>query len=380
MTIHSEPHPLRLWISQLPRWLVIAVAIPLIVLDGWVVLLVLDYFRSIISALLLASVLAFLLNYPIQFLQRRGIQRTHAVLTIFLLFLAILVTLAVTLVPLIITQIEYLVKHLPELIDSGSRQLQAFQDWAAVRRLPVHVNGITERLEDLAPEGIESFSLQLPSVVLGAAENLLETALVVALTLYLLLHGKTFWQGIFRWLPQPLSTEIQQSLRQNFQNYFVGQATVALIQGTTLSLVFLVLQLPLFLLFGMGIGLLALIPFFDVLGVLTVSLVALLINVWLGLGVLVLCLVIDQVIDNAISPRVMGQLVGLNPVWIILSLLLGAQVIGFVGIILAIPVASTIRDVIDYLYPTDTKTQPSSIEAPAAELTELNPVNARTEV
>lgn len=339
------------WLRRLPHWLTIALAVPLIVLNGWVILLVLDYFRSIFSALVIAAVLAFLLNYPIQILQKQGVERTRAVLIVFLIFLAVIAALAITLVPLIFVQLEELITRLPDLIDAASYQLQNFQTWAVVRRLPINVSGLITRLEQLAPDELQSFSSQIPGVVLGAAENLLETVLVIALTLYLLLHGKSFWQGIFRWLPQSVGQQIQQSLRQNFQNYFVGQATVALIQGTVLSLAFFVIQLPLFLLFGVGIGLLALIPFFDVLGVLTVSLLAALNNFWTGLGVFALCLVIDQIVDNAISPRIMGKLVGLNPVWIILSLLLGAQIAGFVGILLAIPLASTIRDVIDHLFP-----------------------------
>lgn len=341
------------WFSQLPRWLVIALAIPLVILDSWGILLVLDYFRSIVSALVLATVLAFLLNYPVQFLQKRGIQRTYAVLSIFLLALAIIVTLAITIVPLLFIQLEELVARLPDLIDAGSRQLQSFQAWAVAHRLPVNMSGIIDRLESFAPEEIESFSGRIPTVVLSAAESLLQIILVTALTLYLLLYGQSFWQSIFRWLPQPLSGEIQQSLRQNFQNYFVGQATVAVIQGTILSFVFFVIQLRVFLLLGMGIGLLALIPFFDVLGVLAVSLLAALNNVWFGLGVFALCLVIDQIVDNAISPRIMGHLVGLNPVWIILSLLIGAQVAGFVGVVLAIPVASTIGDIVKYFFPVE---------------------------
>jgi predicted PurR-regulated permease PerM len=373
MTETTEPHPFSSWLSRLPGWLLVALAIPLIGLDGWVILQVLNYFNSIISALILATVLAFLLNFPVQFLQRRGVQRTYAVLIVFLVTLAILATLAITLVPLILTQLEELIQHLPNLLDSGSRQLQAFQSWAVVRRLPVNVNGLISRLEELAPEGIESFSLQLPNVVIGAAGGLLETILVVALTLYLLLHGKSFWQGVFRWFPQPLGSQIQQSLRQNFQNYFVGQATVALIQGTVLSIAFFLIHLPLFLLFGMAIGLLALIPFFDILGVLSVSLLAALSNVWLGLAVFGLCLVIDQIIDNAVSPRIMGKLVGLNPIWIILSLLLGAKILGFSGIVLAIPLASTIQDVIEYFYPSATEPFSESALLPEASL-EVNPV------
>ncbi|MBF2002456.1 MAG: AI-2E family transporter [Synechococcales cyanobacterium C42_A2020_086] len=349
----DSPHSLSSWVNRLPRWFVLTLIAPLVVLNGWVLLLLLNYFRSTLTALLLATLLAFLLDYPVQFLQKRGVQRFYAVVLVFLLTLGLLVTLAITLVPLILGQLELLLQNLPTLVDSGSNQLQAFQHWAVVRRLPINMTGIINRLESIAPDEIGSVSAQLPSLIFGAVGGVFELILVIALTLYLLLYGKAFWDGIFRWLPKSVSSEIRQSLRQNFQGYFVGQATVSLIQGTVLSLAFLVIQLPLFLLFGMGIGLLALIPFCDILGVFGVSFIAALSNVWLGLGVLGLCLVIDQIIDNAISPRILGRLVGLNPVWIILSLLIGAQIGGFIGIILAVPLASTVQDVLDHLYPEE---------------------------
>lgn len=351
------------WLTRLPRWLVIAVAIPLFVLDAWVILLVLQYFQSVASALALATVLAFLLNYPVEFLQKRGIARSHAVVINFLLLLATLAIIAITLVPLIATQVEDLIRHLPELVDSGRMQLQAFQSWAAGRRIPVNISGLIARLESLAPESIQSFSVQIPNVVLGAADSVLETILVLALTLYLLLHGQAFWNGVFRWLPDSMSGQIRQSLRQNFQNYFVGQATVAVIQGMLLSTAFFIIQLPNFLLFGTGIGLLVLVPFLDIVGAVLVSGLVALSNTWLGLVVFGLCLLVDQITDNAISPRIMGKLVGLNPVWIILSLLIGAKISGFLGVILAIPLASTIQDVLEHLYPTPSEpVQPSPIE------------------
>ncbi len=339
------------WFNRLPRWLVIALAIPLIGLDGWVLLQGLNYFHSIVSALVIATVLAFLLDYLAQFLQKRGMERGQAVLLIFLAALGLFAILAITLVPLLVIQLEEMVQRLPDWIDAASMQLQSFQNWAIAHRLPVNVTRLVRRLENMAPDDLESVSTQLPTIVLNAADSLIEIVLVIALTLYLLLHGRSFWRGVFRWLPQPFSDEVQQALQKNFRSYFIGQATVALIQGTALSLLFFALRLPLFLLCGMGVGLLALIPFFDLLGVLTVALLTALNNVWLGVVVLVLCLIVDQIIDNAVTPRIMGKLVGLNPVWIILSLLLGAQIAGFIGILLAIPLASTIQELVDFFYP-----------------------------
>lgn len=66
-------------------------------------------------------------------------------------------------------------------------------------------------------------------------------------------------------------------------------------------------------------------------------------SVWLGVEVLVVATIIDQGLDQAIAPRIFGDLVGLNPVWIIISLLLGAKLGGVLGLILAVPLAGAIK-------------------------------------
>ncbi|NJL45575.1 MAG: AI-2E family transporter [Leptolyngbyaceae cyanobacterium SM2_3_12] len=90
-----------------------------------------------------------------------------------------------------------------------------------------------------------------------------------------------------------------------------------------------------------------LIPFGDTVGFVLVSLLVGCQNPWLGLEVLLVCLVIDQVTDNAIAPRLLGELVGLNPVWILLSLLLGAKLAGILGVFVAVPLAGTVKYVLD---------------------------------
>ena len=66
-------------------------------------------------------------------------------------------------------------------------------------------------------------------------------------------------------------------------------------------------------------------------------------SVGLGIEVLVVAIVIDQAIDNTLAPRIFGSLVGLNPIWIIISLLLGAKLGGILGLILAVPLAGAIK-------------------------------------
>ena len=110
-----------------------------------------------------------------------------------------------------------------------------------------------------------------------------------------------------------------------------------------LTTAFLLLKVPFGLLFGLGIGVLVLIPLGDILGIVSVSLLMALKSVLLGGEVLVVATIIDQAIDNAIAPRIFSGLIGLNPVWIIISLLLGAKLGGVLGLILAVPLAGTVK-------------------------------------
>lgn len=332
--------------DRLPGWLVVALVIPLLVLDGWAILLILEYFGSIVTAFAIATLLAFILNYPVQTLEKRKINRTAAIFIVFLVAVGVLATLGVTLIPLLVKQVEDLVTYFPDWLGSVNQQLRSLQDLSFIRRLHINLGVFGDQLEQFTPEGLQSLSNSLLGFALGTADGILTVILTLALTLYVLLHGKNFWDGILQWLPANLGSQIKQSLQRNFQGYFVGQITVALIQGTVLTFVYWLLNLPYFLLFGMGIGLLVLIPFFDLLGILAVSLLIGLSNFWLGMAVLALSILLDQIIDNGITPRVLGNLVGLNPIWIILSLLIGAKVAGFLGIILAIPLAGTIQNVV----------------------------------
>jgi predicted PurR-regulated permease PerM len=114
--------------------------------------------------------------------------------------------------------------------------------------------------------------------------------------------------------------------------------------ATTLTLGFRVLQVPFFLLFAVFIGFMEIIPFVGAtLGITTVVIVVAFIDWWLALEVLGVSVALQQVKDNLIAPRIMGNLTGLSPVIILTSLLLGAKIGGILGVILAIPVTGVVK-------------------------------------
>ena len=129
-----------------------------------------------------------------------------------------------------------------------------------------------------------------------------------------------------------------EALQRNLQRFVTGQLLLGLFMATTLALAFWVLRVPFFLLFAVFIGLMEVIPYVGAtLGIATVAVVVAFIDWWLALQLLAVAIALQQVKDNLVAPRIMGNLTGLSPVLIFVSLILGAKLGGLLGIILAIP-------------------------------------------
>jgi predicted PurR-regulated permease PerM len=100
---------------------------------------------------------------------------------------------------------------------------------------------------------------------------------------------------------------------------------------------------PLALLFGLAIGLASVIPFGGTTTIIIVSLLVALQDFSLGVRVFLIAELILQVHENVIGPRIFGEITGLNPVWTLTSLFIGIKVAGFLGLIMAVPIASFIK-------------------------------------
>ena len=332
---------------KLPRWLSLGLAFPLLILNVWVLLGVIGYLQPLVNIVITAILLAFVLDYPIGFLQRQGVKRNLATAGVLLLALIILVGLGITVLPLIIKQVNELANILPAWIDSGTQQLQALQDWAASQELPINASGLLPELLGKLSSRIQSLSGRIIGLAFDTIGSVFNILLTGVLTLYMILNGDRVWGGILKWFPQHIANQVSESLREDFQNYFIGQATLATILATGLTLAFIALQVPLNLLFALVIGFFALFPFGTGIGIALVSLLIGLKNFWLGVEVLSVAVAIDQFNYNFIAPRILSNFTGLNPVWVVISLLIGAKLLGVLGLLVAIPLASFIKSVAD---------------------------------
>lgn len=168
--------------------------------------------------------------------------------------------------------------------------------------------------------------------------------------IFILLDYERIADGWIKLIPgryRPFVQELAEDVEYSMNRYFRGQSLIALCVGVLLAIGFKIIDFPLAVILGLFIGVLNLIPYMQAIGIIPMVLLALLKaaetgeNFWIifGLAVLVLCIV--QVIqDLYLTPRIMGKAMGLNPAIILLSLSIWGTLLGFIGLIIALPLTT----------------------------------------
>lgn len=334
-------------LNQVVKWLIFTLLFPLVFLNGWLAFLLVKNFQPVVTILVLATLLAFVLNYPVSVLQQRGVKRSYAVALVFISALIIIVALGITLVPIVLEQFNEMVKVFPQWIDSSEEKLKILNDWFFTHKLNVNFSQLLSRLTDQLPNELEFLSDKLLSIIIDTIDSISEALITIVITFYLLLDGPRIWEGVFKKLPGSFAQKVSQSIQLNFQNYLIGQGSLALLMGVSLTLLFLAFQVQFALLFGLGAGLLSLIPFGDVVSLVVITLIIATHDFWLAVKIFAVAVVIDQLIDQAIAPRLLGKFTGIRPIWVLIALLVGTNVGGVLGLLIAVPVAGFIKDVAD---------------------------------
>jgi len=326
---------------------------PMLVLNGWAVAAIFDYFHSLIVILVGASVLAFLLNYPVSWMEVHGAKREQVAILVFLLAVSILLALGVTLFPLALTQAEQLVARIPELIDSGRSQLMILNQKAEAFGLPINLDVLLVQINDRVKGQLQSITGKVLSLAVVTVTSLLDFLLTMVLTFYLLQHGSELWESLVGWLPTKFRTPFSRTVRISFQNFFITQLILSTCMASALISAFLWLKVPFGLLFGLTIGIMALVPFGGTVGIIMTTSVVALQDFGMGARVLLAAVIVQQILENVIAPRILGNFTGLNPVWILISVLTGARVGGLLGVIVAVPFAAIIKTIITTIRPLD---------------------------
>ncbi len=334
--------------AKIQRFLIIGLSGPIVALNLWLLYAAYHYFEHVVNVLLIAALVGFLLNYPVRFFERARISRVQAVFLVLLVTVTLLVILGVTLVPAVIEQMIQLLNGIPAGLQTSQENLRRFDLWAKAHHLPLALTGLSSQINGRILLTVQEVAGQAFGFALGTLTGLLDLVLVVVLAFYMLLYGGNIWLGLINLFPPQISLPLSESLRLNFQNFFISQLVLGVFMVTTLTPIFLAINISFPLLFALLIGMGELIPFIGAtLGIGLVTILVLLQSWRLALMVLAASIIMQQLKDNVIAPRVMGGFTGLNPIWIFIALLMGAAIAGLLGVIVAVPIAGTIKGTIE---------------------------------
>lgn len=353
------------------RFLIIGLSIPIVALNVWILSQVFRYFEHLITTVTIAAILSFLLNYGVRFFERARFSRVQAVGLVLLVALTLLMIVGTTLVPILIQQITQLLQGIPNWLDESRRNLEWLDSFNRSRRLPLDLTRLGDQINARIENQVQIVLEQFPGFAIVTLSRLLDTILIIVLAFYMLLYGDRLWQGLLNLLPSRLGIALRESLRLNFQKFLISQLLLGLFMVVTLTPVFLFFKVSFGLLFALLIGASELIPFIGAtLGISVVTLLVVLQDFGLAVQVAIAAVVMQQIKDNLIAPRLVGGFIGLNPIWIFIALLAGAQIAGLLGLILSIPLSGTIKGTIEALRALN---QPQTINTEAVPTTPSQP-------
>jgi predicted PurR-regulated permease PerM len=263
--------------------------------------------------------------------------------------LLIVIGVSLTIGPLIVEQLKTLVANLPQLLDSSQRQLEMLREYAIAQNLPIDLTNLLNQAISQLTGVFQLASNRFLAIATETINSVVNVLFFIVLTIFMVVGGEAAWDGIFSWLPAPWNETLQDSITTTFQRYFGTQVILAGILSVAQTLALLVWGVPYAILFGVTIGVATLIPYGGSLATILVSIIVALQDFGKGIEVLVTVIGIGQINDIFISPRLMGESIGLNPIWLIASLFLGGKVGGVLGLVIAVPVASVIKSTSDRL-------------------------------
>ena len=296
--------------------------------------------KDVLLVLFMALVISSALDAPISYLESKKIPRILATIFVFLAALSVLTLLLYTIVPVAIFEMKNLFEKLEELEIPA---IGAFITPKLTEELKTNLGNFTNLLFSGGVSFIE--------VIAGIFGGIAFVGAVFVLSFYLAASRdgvERFLRAVLPADAEDIAVKVYLSAKQKLGLWLKGQLILSFTVGILAFLGLWILGVKYSLILGILAAVLEMVPF---VGPIFTGATAFLLGVsesfTLGIMVIVLFVIIQQIENHLLIPLVMRKTVGLHPVVAVIALLAGAQIAGFVGIILAVPTAVVIQEVIE---------------------------------
>lgn len=312
------------------------------------------FIRDIVAIILVALLLAALIDPVAHWFHRHHIPRGFAVLIVYALLGAIGSLVLLVIVPVLVEQLAQMFVNLSSLVGQFSMYFEDLQSFAASHGFEQDLSTTVISFQDALAASVYS----LFSTVEGIVGGIVALFVILVLAFYMVVEensAKTFFQHIAPKKYQPRLAFILTEMKHKIGGWLRGQIILGLVVGVAVYIGLTILGVRYALALAIIAALFEIVPY---VGPIAASVPAVIIGfaqspVKGGL-VLLLYFIIQQLEGNLLAPKIIQKVVGLNPIVGLVALLIGIKVGGIVGAILAIPVATMGAVLLENIFAQDT--------------------------
>ncbi|OXS62818.1 AI-2E family transporter [Cohnella sp. CIP 111063] len=322
----------------------------LIVLVRPMLMSVYDFLKAVLAPFLVAMIISYTLNPIVNMLHDRKVPRTAAVLLIYAVFLSVSVVILMNVIPMFMNQVEELNEHMPELTMRAQGLVDHFNNNNVLpEAVRDGINRSIGTLEKRIEQWIANFLNNIDSVV-----NVLFIVMIVPfLAFYMMKDLDVFERAALQYVPRARrkhAVRLLKDIDAALGSYIRGQLIVSVCVGVLAYIGYLIIGMPYPLLMAGFVSLFDIIPYLGpFFGALPALIMATTISWKMVLMVIVVNMICQNLESNVISPQVVGKSMKMHPLTIILVLLIGGELAGIVGMILAVPFYAAMKVVVQHV-------------------------------
>ncbi|NVK17609.1 MAG: AI-2E family transporter [Methylocystaceae bacterium] len=319
---------------------------------GFLVFILLLYLlNDVLTPFVAGMLIAYFVDPVADRLEEAGLSRTLATSVITVLFFMMSIGVLSLILPVLTTQVLGFAERVPSYYEYLRDFTEPFitQIFSDVSQQNLQDIGATAA--SVTKQAFDVIAKLLQRLISGGAAffDLISILVLTPLvTFYMLRDWDVMVARIDGWLPRRHVGTIREQftlIDQTLAGFVRGQASVCLILGSFYALGLSILGLEFGLLVGLGAGLISFIPYFGSIIGFGVSIAIALVQFsdWTQIAMVAGVFAIGQMVEgNFLTPKLVGEKVGLHPVWVIFALMAGGSLAGFTGVLLAVPVAAVI--------------------------------------
>jgi predicted PurR-regulated permease PerM len=302
------------------------------------------FVREIVAILVVAIMLASVIDPFADWFAKHRIPRGLAVLIVYTILLALASVIIVVLAPIIAEQSVQLVQNI------SSRSTEIFDSFVRFQAKHQIVESITTSIQSFQ-QNISSSANSLFTTVKGFFGGLAALLIVLVLAFYLVVEEDSMRKYFKTLAPveyQPYITQLLKKMQAKIGAWLRGQIILGFFVGLVVYIGLKLLGVPYALLLAVIAGLFEIVPYVGpIVSLIPAAIIGFAQSTVIGVATVILYLVIQQIENNVLVPKIMQKVTGLSPILSILALLIGLKVGGIIGAILAIPLATMIAVVVE---------------------------------